>query len=315
MLRLNEQRSHFSDPGSAWNVAGTGAALDGVNRGVLAQLSSGGKYYGNDLRLHLASGASSWSRSDPAPEGVVTVTSDLQEGGYQFAELRFAGGTVGGDTRQQTLELADEFVLTTPDGRHRLRAGAEVGAQEYGWMPGAHGGRFEFASLAELERGRPARFSRSLATAERDTEQRRAAFFLDDLRRAGPLQLSYGVRGERSWYPNRMEADPAVEARFGRAPGVMRSPLRVSPRLGFSFEGRMPWDRGPYGRSTIQGGIGEFVGVLPLATMSAALSETGLADAADLVCVGLAAPTSDSGGVPARPRRITTCADGSPTSL
>lgn len=314
-IRLNGQRSRQSDDGSAFAVAGTGSGLHGSNFGVLAQLGSGGARVANELRLHLATGSRERSTSDPVPAGEVNVASSTAADARDFAVLRFAGSPLSaGGTRQRSFEVSDQLVVTTPDGNHRLRAGAELGVQEHTWLRRASYGSFVFSSLHDLEQGRPALFSRPLDTAERVVEGRRAALFVDDRWRAGALQLSYGVRAERFWYPDPPSAAPAVEAGFGRTPGRVPSPWRVSPRVGFSFERRMPWDRGPQGKTAIQGGIGEFVGVLPLPAVGAALHEGGLPEAADLVCIGPAAPAPDWEAFRTDPAAIpSACADGAAT--
>jgi hypothetical protein len=313
MLRLNGQKSELPDRGSAWAVAGTGSTMSGSAFGVLGELSSGGARVANELRIHASAASRSWSSSDPAPAGVVTVASEADDGAPGFASLRFAGSPFAPrDTRHRGIELADELVVTTRDRSHRFRIGAEAGSQTHESLRGAAGGSFEFASLADLEAGRPARFTRPLDPAGWDAEVRRVALFADDHWRPGNLELSYGLRAERSWYSRPAAANPAVEARFGAAPGVVPASWRISPRVGFAFSARMPWDAGPEGRTAVQGGIGEFVGVLPLASLGAALAETGRPDAAELVCTGAAAPVPDWAAYRADPGAVpAACADGS----
>jgi len=313
LLRLNGQRSRLPDRGSTWAVAGTGNTMSGSSFGVLGQLSSGGARVANELRFHASTASRSWSASDRAPAGVVTVASETGGGIRDFAALRFAGSPLTSrDTRQHGFELADELVVTTRDRSHRFRIGVEGGLQAHSTLRDTASGSFEFTSLGDLEAGRPARFTRSLDGSGWNTEVRRVALFADDHWRPGVLELSYGLRAERSGYARPAAANPEVRARFGAAPGEVPSPWRVSPRVGFAFSARMPWDTGPEGRTTVQGGVGEFVGVLPLTGMGSALAEAGRIDAPELVCTGAAAPVPDWTAYRADPSTIpTACADGS----
>ncbi|HEX8452341.1 MAG TPA: carboxypeptidase regulatory-like domain-containing protein [Longimicrobium sp.] len=314
-LRMNGQRTRQSDDGSLFAVEGTGSRLQGSNYGVLAQLGSGGARVANEFKLHLSNGSNVRSASDPVPVGEVNVASSTAADASDVAVLRFAGNPfAAGGTRQRSFELSDQLVVMTPGENHRLRVGGEFGVQQYTWLRRASYGSFAFSSLHDLELGRPALFTRSLDTAERNVEGRRAALFMDDRWRAGGLQLSYGIRAERFWYPGESSVHPAVETRFARAPGMVPSPWRLSPRVGFAFERRMPWDRGPQGKTALQGGIGEFVGVVPLPALGAGLYEAGPPRAAELVCIGPAAPAPDWAAFRAGPEAIPlACADGSAT--
>lgn len=313
MLRLTGQASHASSFASPLSVAGTGTGSDGTGYGVLAQLGSGGARLANDLKVQLSRSTQDGSSSDPTAAGIVRVASESGEGGSEVATLRFAGSPQRvRDTDQRAFEITDNFLLTTPDRNHRFRAGAELGIRELGTRSPADPGSFAYASLRDLQEGRPAQFTRSLGAAEHHAVAGRAALFLGHQWRAGVAELSYGLRAERSWHPAQRSVDPLVESAFGATPGDVPSRWRLSPRVGFSLPLSMPWDAGVRG-TTIQGGIGEFVGALPLQAMGAALAETGLRDVEYLVCSGPAAPRPDwqayrrdPGAVPAA------CADGAP---
>ncbi|HEV3051076.1 MAG TPA: hypothetical protein VGX50_12255, partial [Longimicrobium sp.] len=311
-LRLNHQVSEAGDFGSPFAVAGTGSGMRGTDSGIFAQLSSGGTHVANDLRVYLGTATRDGWASDAAPEGVVTVASDSAAGG-RLALLRFAGTPMPAqDSRDREVGLLDELIVTTADRAHRLRVGTEISSRELTWLPVDASARFEYASLADFADGRPAIFTRSPGRDRRETEVRRAAFFIDDHWRPGALQLSYGVRAERAWYAGERAPNPAVEDRFGRSPGSASSAWRLSPRVGFGLETRMPWDRRSNGRTQLQGGFGEFVGLLPLPALGYAFHEAGLAGGATLVCAGPAAPPPDWAAFRRDPRLVpSACTDGS----
>lgn len=313
MLRVNGQNSRISDDGSVWAVPGTGTVMRGSNLGFLAQLSSGRARIANDLKFHVTRSRRDWAVADDAPTGVVEIASGEVGGGTSYTPLRFAGSPVSAsDTRQHGLRVQDELVLVTRDRRHRLRVGGEAAVEEQRWTPQVNSGSFTFASLADLERNTPSVFTRSTDTRERTVDASRTALFADDHWRMGRVELSYGARAERWWYSASGEVDPAVAASFGLTPGRIPSRWEVSPRIGFAWTTRMPWDSA--GSSTeIQGGIGQFVGELPLSALGLALGQTGAPDAQDLVCIGASAPVPDWAAYRADPSSVpASCVDGAP---
>lgn len=312
VARVNGAVSRNSDPGSGWAVSGTGSEMRGSSLGALALLSSGNGRAANELRLNLTGAAQSWSGADPAPLGVVQVVSS-SAGGHDLADLRFAGSPLAGSgARQRSAELSDQVVLTTRDRDHRVRLGAELGGQEHLSLALHDAGSFYFSSLADLQGNRPALFTRSFHAMENAARLRRAAFFADDHWRLPGVDLSVGIRAERAWYPREGAANPGVEARFGLEPGVVPSPWLLSPRGGFTAAVRMPWDRADR-RSELSGGLGDFVGALPLSALAGALGERGLADDAQLVCAGPSAPLPDWAAYRRDPASIpSTCTEGFP---
>ncbi len=308
-LRLNGQWSRLGDDGSGWAVAGTGGELHARSVGALALLASNGKRLANELRANFSRGSSEAAALDPAPTGIVDVTSQVGDE-TTLASLRFAGGLFGNTrTRSGSFEVADQLVMTSPDRSHRARLGGELSSQDERALPGTSPGSFFFPSLAALQAGRPALFTRSFDTEEQHARVRRATLFADDRWRGDAFSLNLGLRAERAWVQPNAETNPEVERRFGIAPGMVPSRWWVSPRGGFSW---MPWHR-TGNRSTIEAGFGDFVGVLPLSSLASALAETGLPGTAELACAGPAAPTPDWAAYRADPSSIpTACLDGSP---
>ncbi|MFL5540213.1 MAG: carboxypeptidase regulatory-like domain-containing protein [Longimicrobiaceae bacterium] len=311
-LRLNGQSSLFRDDGSGWALAGTGSELRGSTVGGLAMLASGGARVANELRVNASRTSRTASADDPAPGGIVSVASQA-DGETTLASLRFAGGLFGdARTRLGTFEVADQLVLTSADRSHRARLGGELSSQEERALPRASPGSFYFSSLADLQAGRPALFTRSFDTAERSARLRRAAFFATDRWRGSGVALNLGARAERAWVDRPAAVNPEVAARFGAAPGAVPSRWLLSPRGGFGFSAHLPWDAS--GKQTsVEGGFGDFVGVLPLSSLASALAETGLPAAAELSCAGASAPTPDWAAYRADPTSIpTACLDGAP---
>jgi hypothetical protein len=313
MLRVAGQRSSISDPERALTLPGTGTDLHQGAVGALAQLSSGGRRMANELRLNLGLSAGGGDPSDPVPAGILLSEPAGDPNQLGATALRFAGSPLAPpETRDRTWEIADQVIAQTADEHHRFRLGAELAGQEYERAGVTDGGTFVYETLDELSANRPTLYTRSLFAEPVHVRGGRAAVFMDDRWTPGNLQLSYGVRAERAWISG-SERDLTVEEYFGEGRGRVPSPWRLSPRIGFGLTTRMPWDRGPNGRTSISGGLGHFVGGASLPAMAGALAETGRPEAADLVCVGTAAPVpqwakyrSDSASIPDE------CTDGAP---
>lgn len=311
-LRLNGASADLPDPDRTLSLPGTEAATHSSATGFFAQLSSGGRRVANELRFGMGTSSREAAAADPVPEGLLMFerAGDLAQRGGGM--LRFAGSPLGAfETRERTLELADQVVATTPGEVHRFRLGGELALQRYDRLASLDAGTFVFETLEDLRLRRPAYFTRSLAARELEADTRRVTVFADDHWRPGALQLSYGVRAERVWSPAPAR-DPAVEARFGSGGRGMPSHWELSPRVGFGFTTRMPWDRGPQGRTSVSGGFGRFVGQLPLPAVASAANETGEAQTGDVVCAGDAVPVPDWVAYRSDPSLIpASCADGS----
>lgn len=308
-LRLDRQRSGLTDDGSGSAVAGTGGELHARRLGALGIFASNGKQVANELRANYTRASHEAVATDQAPTGIVEITSQLG-GETTLASLRFAGGPFGNvRSRSASFEVADQLVVTSPNRSHRARLGGELSSHDERTLPGVSPGSFLFSSLAALEAGRPSLFTRATATGEQHARVRRAAIFADDRWRGDAFSLNLGLRAERAWVRPAAETNPGVEQRFGTRPGSVPSRWWLSPRGGFTWT---PWHRSG-NRSTIEGGFGDFVGVLPLPALASALAETGLPGTAELVCVGPAAPTPDWVAYRSDPRSISsTCLGGSP---
>ncbi|HEX8905052.1 MAG TPA: hypothetical protein VF771_09445, partial [Longimicrobiaceae bacterium] len=291
---------------SALSRGGT-AELRTRDGGAMAQLSSRGPAWENQLRAYLTGGVRRAQPALDAPAGVVLLSSAFDDGSVGAAALTF-GGNPFLSTRQgsRLLEVADEAVRTPADERHRLAVGALFQA-EGAWQEGAANerGTFTFASLADLAAGRASAFTRTLAGPRASASALQAALYAGDTWRTGALALTYGVRLEASRYPGR-EGAAGIEELFGTGPGRIPGEVRLSPRAGFTWT-----VRGADGvRGTLRGGVGEFRGRVPIRSLAGLLAENGMA-AQQLVCVGPAAPAPDWAAYAADPSAVpSSCAGG-----
>ena len=138
-----------------------------------------------------------------------------------------------------------------------------------------------------------------------------AAYLGDTWRLDQSWQITYGVRGERSWFGDAPPYNAAVDSVFDLRTDQLPRETHLSPRAGFTW---IPTTSdGPPGW-IVRGGIGEFRSPVPaqLAVAAQAASGTGSGQT-QLVCVGPAAPTPDWDAMAADPAAIpTACAGGFP---
>src|SRR5512143_3526419 len=262
--------------------------------------------------------------SDPfltLPSGTVRVNSTFADGTPSVQTVSFGGNpAMNTGQRSTTAQFTNMLSWFSENNKHRLKLTTELRRDSYEQdLTTNQLGSFSFNSLADLEAGRPAAFSRQLSSRKRHEDQYVAGLSLGDAYKpTTDLQIQYGVRVDG----NRFTAEPAensdVERLFDARNDNVPNHVYVSPRVGFSwtygtaaqiagFDGAA---RGP--RAVVRGGVGVFQSTPNATLIGTAMDNTGLANAVQqLSCVGVAAPTPDwlgyatnTGAIPAQ------CADG-----
>jgi hypothetical protein len=306
MLRLDGRGTRVRGTGaSPLALAGGGEAREGAG-GVMAQLTSYRGEARNELRAYGARGTRRAEGGTEGPAATVQVGSLLDDGERGSAVLRFGGSPLAGtEAETRFWELSDELVLPLRAGS-RVKVGGLANGEAVDLSGAANRfGTFTFASLGDLEAGRPSGFSRTLgARASRGESEYAAAFAAHLWRPHRDLSLVYGLRWEGRRYGG-AEGAPA-DSLLGLVPGAVPSEHGVSPRAGFTYEA-------PSRRWALRGGAGEFRGRIPLAALAPALGETGAADEPHLVCLGPAAPVPDWARYAGDPASVPdACAGGVP---
>ncbi|MBD0321628.1 MAG: TonB-dependent receptor, partial [Gemmatimonadetes bacterium] len=144
-------------------------------------------------------------------------------------------------------------------------------------------GTFTFASLADLEAGRPVQYTRWLGSGAGRISSASWAGYAGDLwMPARDLSITYGIRAERTSYDGR---DAPADSGFGLSPVPPASGWSASPRAGFR------WSRGsPAMDWVVRGGAGRFRAGAGTRSLAALLAEPGMSGDVRLVCVGAAVP-------------------------
>lgn len=294
----------------------TGGSLDTDGGGGMVTLTSRfGVHFVNEARAYLAASARDGTAFTLLPEGRVQIASDLSDGSRGVSSLTF-GGSSGYPQRSRThaLETSNELSWLPGNGTHRIKLGTLYNINRSSDITSNNQlGAFRFNSLADLEGGRPASFTRTVAPLARDATGIESALYLADTWRATrAFQLTYGVRGEGSRFRNPPVYNPGIDASFGRRTDALPSELHVSPRAGFTWT--LGTTEGAPPKWTIRGGGGEFRSPMPLSLASLAQSSTGLANSeSQFVCVGEGSPVPDWTAYGANQSSIPTeCAPGGP---
>ncbi len=294
----------------------TGGIVESSGGGAMLSLTSRfGNGWINELRAY---GSTSQRETLPyvdLPEGRVRVSSELEDGTRGVSTLVFGSGTSAGSSDSRSLEVSNELSLLIGTA-HRVRVGGMFNhtstVQE---AVSNRFGTYTFNSLEDFDAGRAASFTRALATRERESGGINAALYAGDTwRPAERLQITYGARLEGSSVANQPAYNPRVEEVFGYRTDAIPSEMRVSPRVGFSYNLRPAEDGGP--RGVIRGGFGEFRSKPAFSLFGAAQDATGLPDAqAQLFCVGDAVPYPDWDAFRQTPGAIPTACVGEASQL
>lgn len=238
-------------------AAGGRTRQDGMNAGAQVQrLASNGFLHeaGIVWDRRTASSASYLG----LPGGVVRLVSEPAPGERAVSSLRFGGRGGVSEGRSSFVDGRYQVRWKTFDERHQRTLGVEgttEGRRELAESDPL--GTWTFASLADVQAGRPSSFSRSLGAEPRSARFLSGAVYADNLfRPSEQVEVRAGVRVEAARYGAPGSRDAAAEAAFG-ARGVLPAEVAIVPRLGFSW--RAP--RGLAGR-----------GRAPFGSLSGALS-------------------------------------------
>ncbi len=255
------------------------------------------------------------------PNGVVQVNSIFPDGTPSVQSVSF-GGNPSFNTSQTSTSVQGINTLSwfSENNKHKLKLTTELRRDQYGQdLASNQLGTFAFNSLADLDAGRPASFTRQLSpNLQSESEYIAGTSLGDSYRPTDDLQIQYGVRLDGNRFNDSPVDNPEVEQLFHIRNDGVPNHIYASPRIGFSwtygtanevsaFENAV---RGP--RAVVRGGIGLFQSTPNATSIGTAMGNTGLANAVQqLTCVGIAAPTPDWSDYMSNPASVPTqCADG-----
>jgi hypothetical protein len=256
------------------------------------------------------------------PNGSVLVNSDFDDGTSGVRSIGFGGNPyIGTRSVTNSAGLGNQLSWFSGNNKHRIKFTTELRRESYSQDQTTNqNGSFAFNSIADLQAGRPALFTRQLGQRVQTGSEYLLGLSLgDSYKRTSDLQLQYGVRLDANRFATQPGFNADVDRIFGTRNDKVPNDVYVSPRLGFSwtygtaaqiaaFDGAA---RGP--RAVVRGGIGVFQNTPNASLLGGAIDNTGLPGAVQqLTCVGAATPIpnwqsyiDDPSTVPAQ------CADGS----
>ena len=266
----------------------------------------------NELRAYTSTDTRNTDPYLMVPSGRVVVASSLTDGTSAVSTLQFGvNPSLPQESHTRLTEASDEISKVSTGGGHRIKLGGLLNEQSSSTGSFSNVlGTYTFNSLADLDAGTPAAFTRTLSTNKRGARSVNGALYLGDSWRKTPrLQLTYGARLEGSRYPDAPAYNPVVDSLFNRRTDVFPAEAHLSPRAGFTYSYGGVSERQPLG--SIRGGVGEFRGRAPSQLFASAADANGLANGqAQLVCVGPAVPPPDWPAFLANPASVPSSCNG-----
>ncbi|HTR78542.1 MAG TPA: carboxypeptidase regulatory-like domain-containing protein, partial [Gemmatimonadaceae bacterium] len=180
------------------------------------------------------------SFSDPyleMPGGSVRVNSTFADGTSGVAILGFGGGATYSSSAITSYSATNLLRWFSSDNKHLLKLKTEVYQDQFSSNSFANQyGTFSFNSLADVQAGTPASFTRSLTPRVQDVGQSAFGESLGDSWRPIPdVQVVYGVRMDGNRLNSHPDENPQVDQTFGLHNSYVPNKLYWSPRVGFSW--------------------------------------------------------------------------------
>ncbi len=255
--------------------------------GALVQLTSRLGRAENELSFRGSISGQRVPSAGAGPAGEVWITSGGSGDPWSGGQLAFGGEPLGLPAEERTgFEVGDRLVLTLRDGKHQLQGGGAWQTEQVWRASRANRlGTFTFASLGDLEAGRPVRFTRALGDRASEVTAGYMAAYAAHVWKPGPdLRVLAGVRGERYSFASPTRSWTGADSTFGMLPVPAGLRWRMSPRAGFTW-----YRSGPTTTFSVLGGTGLFRGGAPTRLLAALLGgESGRTG--NLFCVGSAVP-------------------------
>jgi hypothetical protein len=258
------------------------------------------------------------------PTGTVRVGSLLGDATTSIQNLSFGGGSAPTKVSNLTLQLSNQLQWFSDDNKHTIKVTSSLSREHNTTDVGASLGTFSFNSLADLQAGTPAAFTRTLSSIHLPSDQVTAGVSVgDSWRPSTTVQVQYGIRADGNHFLYTPAFNAAVRDTFGIRNDVVPNRINVSPRVGMQWTyGTAPTiaytpgaARPPLAVIHAVAGIYQNVGTANL--ISSAVAQTGLPTSTrSIACVGPAAPTPNWSLYDAGLDNVpTTCADNSTGSV
>jgi hypothetical protein len=253
------------------------------------------------------------------PTGTVRVASQLPDGTTSIRNLTFGGGAPASGVANQAAQLTNQLQWFSNNNKHTIKVTSSVAREHNTSDVNASLGNFSFNSLADLQAGSPAAYTRTLSSIHFPSDQLTAGVAIGDAwRPTSTVQVQYGVRADGNRFLRRPELNTALRDSLGIRNDVVPNRVNFSPRVGLQWTyGTAPTiayapgvARPPLAVIHAVAGIYQNVG--PAGQTAEAVSQTGLPSSTrTIACVGPAAPVPNWDLFLDRAAIPSTCADSS----
>lgn len=251
-LRLDARRTSADATRiAALGLPSAGGTQSQTGGGVFASLTSqltatDGPFAGafiNEVRGYRSLGKQATDAYLDAPAGRVQILSALPAttgtgSALGATVLQFGGNASLPQASNTTAFEGTEELSFIPAGRpHRVKLGALLNLSHLDQTTATNSyGTYTFASLADFLADHPSQFTRTLTPSERLGGSVNGALYAGDTWRAAPgVQLTYGLRLERSDYTHAPATNAVLDSAFGVRTGRFPTETHLSPRLGFTW--------------------------------------------------------------------------------
>jgi hypothetical protein len=251
------------------------------------------------------------------PTGNVRVASNLPDGTTSIKSLAFGGGSPASEVQNAAVQLSNSMQWFSANNKHTLKLTTALSREHNTSDVVASQGSWSFNSLADLEAGNPASYTRTLSPIHFPSDQLTAGIsFGDAWRPTTTLQVQYGARADANRFLFHPTYNPAIETAFGVRNDKVPNRINLSPRVGLQWTyGTAPTvayapgaARPPLAVVHAVTGIYQNVGQAGLINESVA--QTGLPSSTQTIaCVGPAAPKPDWPAYSVPGNTPATCAD------
>ncbi len=276
---------------SAWGANGTITHSAYFGFGVLSKTTLG-----------VAAAATNVRPYESLPEGTVRVASAFDDGGSSVKTLAFGGNSIRSSSATRAVQLTNQMSWYTLDDHHTIKVATSViGDDSRDEASPSELGTFRYNSLADLDAGLPASFTRTLTPIPRRERQVAVATSLGDAWRPSEgLQVQYGLRADANRFLVHPGRNADILSTFGVDNGATPNHVYLSPRIGMQwYYGRAAEvayaagaARAP--RAVIHAGVGVFQNIEGSDLVGPAVASTGLANGTQSIsCVGTATPAAN----------------------
>ena len=202
------------------------ARLSTYLHGFLDELTSAVNYskFGSDPFLQL-------------PSATVRVGTVFDDGHTGLSSVQFGGGGGVNRNRGTDWDTNNEFSWVSGNSKHRLKFGQDF---DYSWntnySSGSQFGSYSYQTLADLAANKPASYSLTLSSFERQSHGATMALWVgDEWRASKALNFQGGLRLDAAFPGTLPSYNPVVDQLFGVKTDQVPHTSFVTPRLGFSW--------------------------------------------------------------------------------